>query len=151
MTCTTRQQNTSGNKQSGFIALTSAIIISVILTTIVFTISFTSFSSRINISGTEFKEKSMSLAEACIDNVILKLQGNEEYTPDISGDLVQIGADYCTVVSINPPLSWPKIVTIQATYPDSGSKRSYSNLEIQVSKPSDEVIIDYIEELDTIP
>ena len=144
-----RQQNILENKESGYIALISAVIIGAILTVIVYVLSFTSFSSRINILGTEFKEKSSGLADACVDVVIIRLQGNESYDP--SGDTVRIDDGFCNILSVSPTGSWPKTVEIQSKYPEIGTKISYTNLEVQLSKPLDEVVVDSWKEVDTLP
>ncbi len=85
-------------KNTGFVALISAIIISVILLLIVTNVSLTGFYSRFNILDSELKERSLSLAEGCADTAILKLANNPSYSP--TNEVVTIGADSCTIISI---------------------------------------------------
>lgn len=81
-------------KQGGYIALMSAIIISVILLGLTFTLSFRGFFGRFNILDSEFKERSLGLAEACAERALLRLAtipkyaGNETLT--IDGESCQI-------------------------------------------------------------
>ncbi len=80
---------------SGFIALMSAILISIILLLIITNLSLTGFYSRSNILDFELKEKSFSLAEACADSALLKLVNDTDY---IGGETIAVsGNDTCTI------------------------------------------------------
>src|SRR3989344_2331312 len=65
--------NLYGNASGGFIALISAVIISLVLMVVVFSVSTLAFFSRFNQLDSEYKEKSSALAESCVDLAILKL------------------------------------------------------------------------------
>ena len=60
-------------RNKGFVALMSAIIISVILLLIITNLSLTAFYSRSDVLDSELKDRSSALAEACVDTAILKL------------------------------------------------------------------------------
>jgi hypothetical protein len=60
------------SKNGGFIALISAVIISVLLLTITLTVSLTGFFGRFNVLDSESKERSIALAEACVDMAVLE-------------------------------------------------------------------------------
>ena len=64
------------NKKKGFIALISAIIISVILLTITFTVGMSGIFGQFNVLDSESKERSISLAEACVDSAVLDYNTN---------------------------------------------------------------------------
>jgi len=87
----------STKNQEGFIALMSVIIIMAVLLVIGASISFTSFSSRFNVSDSEFKKRSSNLAEACVDAELLKLAQGTTYA---NGATVAVGSDSCTVFSV---------------------------------------------------
>ena len=83
---------------SGFVALISAIIISVILLLIVTNLSLTGFYDRSNILDGELKERSAALAEACADTALLKITTDPVYNP--TNEIVPVGSDTCTVISV---------------------------------------------------
>lgn len=83
--------------ESGFIALLSAIIISVVLLIVAFSGSMAGIWSRINILDSESKEKSFHPAEGCGDVAILSLMQGIA-VPDDS--IINIGAEQCTITNI---------------------------------------------------
>lgn len=83
---------------SGFMALMSTIIISVILLLIATSLSLTSFYGRTNILDFELKEKSFALAEACADTAILRLAEDSSYGGNETVNVV--GADKCQIESV---------------------------------------------------
>lgn len=97
---------------SGFVALISAIIISVILLLIATNLSLTGFYDRSNILDSELKERSSALAEACADTALLKLANDPNY---IGGETITVsGSDTCT---IDPTiLSDPRTFITKADY-----------------------------------
>ena len=86
-------------QNSGFMALMSAIIISVVLLLLVTNLSLTGFYDRSNILDGELKERSSALAEACVDTAILKLANDPTYSP--TNEDVFIGSDKCVINSIS--------------------------------------------------
>ena len=88
----------SENRNRGFIALMSAIIISVVLLLIASSGALTGFFSRFNLLETEFKERGTAIAEACADEAILELvtdptySGNATTTVSSPSGLCYIGA-----------------------------------------------------------
>ncbi len=107
----------------GYVALISAVIISVILMAIVFTLSFTGYFGRFNVLESEFKERGAGLAEACADRALLKLANNPSYT---GNETLSIEGNLCTIQPIqsSPP---NKIIKTQAVFHDS-----YTNLRVTV-------------------
>lgn len=98
-------------KQQGFIALISAIIISLLLVTISVTVATTGFLSRFNVLASENKERSLGLAEACLEKAVLRLAQNPS---DTTTGSVSVGTESCNVYSVS--LNTPSVnqVTIQA-------------------------------------
>ncbi|OHA97913.1 MAG: hypothetical protein A3E02_02435 [Candidatus Zambryskibacteria bacterium RIFCSPHIGHO2_12_FULL_38_34] len=114
--------------ESGFVALMSAIILSVILLLVTTSLSFSGFSSRLDILNSEYKERSSSLAEACVDAAILKLAASPTYSggpPD-----VDVGTDKCTIEVFNPS-SDPIIIKTKGTF-----QNAVTNLRITIDKTS---------------
>ena len=116
------------NNQSGFIALISVIIISLLLVTITVALSLVGFFGRFNILDNENKEISSGLAESCLDTVLLRLTQNPSYTPDPSmpGDqIISVGNRVCKISWINPSgTTWPKTIQVIASH-----SYSFTNLE----------------------
>lgn len=68
------------NKNRGFAALITAIILSLILIVVAIVMSQSGFLTRQILSESENKERSAALAEACADNAILFTINNPLYT-----------------------------------------------------------------------
>lgn len=85
-------------KQSpGYIALTSAIITSVLITVIVFAVSGVAILNRFNILDATHKEGSLALAEACVELGLLKLAENSGY---LGNETLGVGTNQCQVFPI---------------------------------------------------
>jgi hypothetical protein len=111
--------------QHGFIAITSAIIISVLLLAITLAITFSGYFARFNVLDSESKERSSALAEACIETAILSLSLAQPPPPNP----VNIGPsseDNCNIISITPSGGQTVIQT------QSIINKSYTNLNITV-------------------
>ncbi len=140
------------NTQSGFVALISSIIIASLLIAITLALNLSGFFGRFNILDSQLKEISLSLAEACADMAILKLQNDSSYSPPAPpGEVVAVGSDQCNIWSVSPTGSWPKTIKVQGKYPPSGSKSAYTNLQITVSEPISEVVVNSWTEINTLP
>lgn len=129
--------------QSGYIALISVIIISLLLMTISVAVSFSGFFSRFSILDNEYKVISNGLAEACANTAILKVAADWSYV-NSSPETIAVGASSCQIISIqNSSSGSQKIVLVQATW-----QKSYTNLEIKISNP---ISIDSWKELAKLP
>ena len=83
------------DRQGGFVALITAIILSAILLIITTTLNQTSFFTRSNLLDSEYKERSAGLAEACIDIARLKLANDPRYSG--SEPSIPIGTNSCEI------------------------------------------------------
>lgn len=110
--------------QSGFVALTSAIIIVLVLVTITVIASLSGFLGRFNILDGELKEVSTGLAEACVEIAILKLSQNPLYAGNENDIPLEDGA--CDILTIAPS-GGNKVVKTRAIF-----NNSYTNLEVEV-------------------
>ncbi len=72
------------SKKNGYIALTSIIILSLILESIVLNSSLSGYFVQRNVLQTEYKEKSFYQAQSCVAEAILKLVQNNFYRDPIS-------------------------------------------------------------------
>ena len=113
------------NASEGYIALTSVIIISLLLITVSAALSSANYFSRFNILENEYKSRSASLAESCVDFAIGKLITEPAYTGN--NEQISVGSDFCKVVSVSAG-SYPKYVSTQAVY-----QKSYTNLCVQIN------------------
>ncbi|MEK7564052.1 MAG: hypothetical protein AAB510_00585 [Patescibacteria group bacterium] len=128
---------TKNRHNSGFVALMSAIIISIVLLLITTNLGFTGFYSRSNILDNEFKKRSSSLAEACIDTAILKLANNSSYTG--SENQTISGSNTCNIGNIDPS-SNPIIINTTSVF-----QNATTNLRVEVNKST--LAIEYYEEI----
>ena len=113
--------------KEGYIAITSAIIISFLLMTIVFTLSSASFFSRSNTLDANQKETSLGLAEACADTALLKLAQNSSYA---GNENINIGGNSCSILALESP-SGQKIIKTWADY-----KGYRTNIKITMNHPA---------------
>ena len=127
----------SKNKK-GFIALMSVIILSVLLIVVTFTLSTSAFFTRFNVLNSEYKNISSNIADGCVDVALLNLINDHAYDP--TNETVTIGTNTCTIVSITP-LSSPRTIKVQSIYPETGSKRSYTNLEVVVTQTMSSMVV----------
>lgn len=81
-------------RESGFIALVSALIISAILLLVAGSVGFSSFYSRFNILDAEFKEGSRVLADACTDELLLLIANDPLYRGSL---VLSLGEGKCTI------------------------------------------------------
>jgi len=112
-------------KNSGFVALISVIIISAILLLIATSLSFSGFYARYNILDSEFKKRSSTIAEACVDVALLKLTTDTSYNP--TNTIVAVGGDSCTIQSITTS------GTNKTIYTRSSYKNYITNLKVVVN------------------
>jgi hypothetical protein len=120
--------------QSGFVALLSVIIITVVLVVISVSVSTTSFFSRFNVADAEYKRLSSSLAEACADQALLKLAQDPSYAPAPGGDTISVGSSSCKIFSVT---SSPTQFTIQTK---AVFQKAVTNIQIIVDNSSYSVI-----------
>lgn len=109
--------------QDGFIALTSAIIVSAVLLIVTVTLSYSGFLARFNILSSEYKERSAALAEACVDLAILKLADDSGYP---GNETISVGSDSCLIRPMQVSGS-EKIIETQAIF-----QEAYTNLRVFV-------------------
>ncbi len=93
-------KNKNKQKNNGFIALMSAIIISAILLGLLVTSSGNGLSTRIDELNRELKRESEGLAQSCAESALLAIAENYSYTPNIGGDVVAVDDNSCTVDSV---------------------------------------------------
>ncbi|MBI5401623.1 hypothetical protein HZB05_02220 [Candidatus Wolfebacteria bacterium] len=103
--------------RNGYLALTSAIIISILILTISLSLEFSGFFARFNILDSEYKEKSLALADACADKALLKIIQNASYS---GSETITIGNNLCNILPIET-LSNQKTIKTSAVYQNAAS------------------------------
>ena len=118
------------NKQNGFVALISAIIIAFMLLAITLTAGLTSIFGRFNVLDAESKEHSSSLAEACGDSSILEVT----YGTYSNNKLIHIGPnpspeDDCSIITAipNKPTTGQTLIKTQSVV-----NKAYTNIMIAI-------------------
>ena len=122
-------------RKNGFIALITAIVLSVILLTVAVALNQIGFLTRSEVLDSEYKNRSFALAEACVDTALLKLAGNPSYSggePSIA-----VGSDACAigVVSQNTPSAGQTTINTSAVFPATSvtSQNAVTRLQIIVN------------------
>lgn len=108
----------------GYVAITSAIIMGVVILVIIMTIGLGSFLNRSDISSAHYKGRSRALAEACIETARLKLAQNGSYGGD---EIISVASDTCRIISV-VPAGGQKIISTQSQY-----QGSFTNLRVTVN------------------
>ncbi len=120
------------NYQDGFIAITSAVVIAVLLMSITLSLSLTGFFARFNILDMEYKERSVFLAESCAEVAMLKLANDRGYrVSNPPGEMVSWGNLNCEIFSVTESGGQITIKT-RAYFPQSGVNRTATNIVVVV-------------------
>lgn len=97
------------NKNSGFMALVSMLILSTVLVMLMLANSTSTFFARFDVLGKENKVIAENLAQSCINTALLKLAEDYNYDPlndsyyqTSKGVPVNVGLYTCFIVSTNP-------------------------------------------------
>lgn len=114
--------------KGGYIALVSAIIMSAIIMLVAVTASFKGFYGRYNILDSEYKDRSLALAEACADQTLLQLANNPSYGGDATTTIAGAGQCYVGVVQNNVPIFGQKTFKTRAVF-----QNAHTNLEIVIN------------------
>lgn len=118
-------------ESNGYIAITSVMIISLLLITITVALSTSNYFSRFNILESEYKTRSLGLAEACVDQALYRLVQKLDTQNNFN---VNIGTSQCKIVSISP-------VGVSRTIKTQGEfQKSYSNIKVVVNIPGYNVV-----------
>lgn len=112
---------------AGFIAITSALVISAVLLLIAIGGSFNGFYSRINGINAENKERSYQLARACVSHALLLLAENQDFSGDATTTLSSTG-ETCYVSSVATTGSYSNEEVHFSTRSYVGS--AYTTLEV---------------------
>ena len=105
------------HKPKGFIALVSAIIIAAILLLVTVSGGLIGIYSRFNILDSESKERSLALADACIDTLLSQLSMASAVTPGS----YPVGSDTCQILSNSSPYQ------VQGIF-----NNAYTNVEVSI-------------------
>ena len=128
------------SRERGFVALVSAVIMSAILISLMYTVGASSFYARSDALRGEFKRVSLGLAESCVSVALLALATSSDptnttghgYNP--AQQIVQVGIDEqgrfleCTITSVSGSGSTVRTIGASAEY-----EHSYSSVNVEVT------------------
>lgn len=115
----------------------SAIILSLVLLTVTFIVSFTSFFTRSNILDAEHKAQSVNAAVAYANLSMLRF-ANGVITPLIN---IPVGNAYCSILAITPSGN-QAIVTLQGI-----SDNAYTNIIMHITRNESDISLDSWQEI----
>ena len=132
------------NTSRGFVALTTAVIISAVLIAFMFTTGTSGFFSRVNAAEAEYKRVALGLAESCANTALLKIAQNYNYA---GNEAITVGTDEqgrtetCTIKTVSygaEDANHQRIATIAATasYPVTNGAYSSILISSKVQNPS---------------
>ncbi len=113
--------------EGGYAALMSVILISGILLLVVTVASYRGYFGRSSVLFFELKERSVALAEACIDQAVAELARNVDYA---GSQTVRIGAYSCTIGPISRSGTTTTIIA-QASF-----REAFTNFRVSVDSSS---------------
>ena len=108
----------SKNKNLGFIALTSVIILSVLLIIITAALSFANYFGQYNILNNELKQKTYALGEGCLNYAIMRSAGDQSYN---GNECIKLANNFCKIISVSTG-AFPKTIITQSVV-----QKNYSN------------------------
>lgn len=101
--------------KNGYIALTSVMIISIVIMIIAITLSSYSFFSRSNVLDAEFKKIGGALAEACAEKALLKIAQNNSYAGN--ENIIINSGKQCSILTVeNGAQAGQKIIKTTASF-----------------------------------
>ena len=110
-------------KQSGFIALITAIILSLILILVTVTINQIGAIARVNSGGSEYKEQSMALAKSCAPIALLHLTTDRTYTGNETISTPPTSCDIKTI-QLNTPSAGLDTIPTKAIFHEATTNLS---------------------------
>jgi hypothetical protein len=123
------------NKKSGFIALFSMIIISFILLIVAIDLNYSNLLIHFNISDSESKKISESLALSCLESARLSLA----FDKNLSGDnfSMNIEGNLCYYSISNTPIFYIKEIIAHSSYKKA---RTYYQINVDINTPGISII-----------
>ena len=85
------------NFSSGYIAISAAIILSIVMLAVAVALGSSDLFTRFNVSDFDNKHASLSAARSCLDQALFKLAEDSNYA---GNETFTVGTDACTVVSV---------------------------------------------------
>ncbi len=119
-------------KQNGFVALVSAIVISALLIIIAASLGYTNFFTRFNILDGENKETSLGLAEACAEIARVEIANSSGFSVPSGGKTYTFGGNTCKILSVSGSYT----VQSQGVY-----QNSYSTIEAIYNRTGSDVTV----------
>lgn len=118
-------------KTQGYVALIAVIFTGAMLIVLSFGLNFYSFFSLADFYDFVLKEKSLSLAEGCVELALLKLKKDSLYQGD---EVINIGDFSCSILPIETSDSQKIIKTSAYVY------NRISNIEVVIDKETFKII-----------
>ena len=123
----------TNQKNRGFLALTTTMLVSAALIILVIAVGFEGFFARFSILESELKEESVYLAEACVEIAILKIAQDEDYA---GGETVPVGAASCDIDNVSGDI-WAKIIETTGV---AGDAYTHLEAEVNMGNPTNPII-----------
>ena len=127
------------NSENGYIAITTSIVLSLVLMLVAISLGSANLFTRLNVSDFSNKQLSYFIARSCLNQSLLKLADSPSYTGD---ETLNISAETCVLSAITTS---PPNTIIQAKAVVNGAT---TNLKLTVNSSSLSTVS--LEELSTL-
>ena len=108
----------------GYIAITTSIILTIVVTLLALSFNLSSSSNHITASALRNKNLSLSLANGCAEHALLQLKASSSYA---GNEMISVNSRTCTIFPLETPDSNTKIIKT------SDSSSGYTgNIKIQL-------------------
>lgn len=89
------------NSRRGYVALLTAIILSIVLSLLAYAASASAYHARFDMSDQEYAQESLEDARSCAQAALLTVAVHPHYVPAIAGDTVYLSPTHtCRIVSL---------------------------------------------------
>ncbi|SRR3989344_428906 len=136
-------KNMPPRSEKGFIALFTAIILSVVLILVSISLNRGGYLTRWETLDAEYKNRSLALAEACLDMAMLKLANNPTYAGGETN--LMVGYDKCDIGAVSAG-GFQYTINTSAVFPDASvwSQGAVTKLNVVVNS-ADFSLVSWVE------
>jgi hypothetical protein len=117
--------------QSGFIAVSSILVISLLLLSVVLALSLKNYFNSQAVLSRELKAQSINAASACVDIARAAIAEGGNYASGNSHIYLGLVGE-CIITSVLPQAGFPKIIFAQGRYPPNKPRQAVTNLKVTI-------------------
>lgn len=132
------------NREGGYIALISVIIMSAFMIALTVAVSQAGYLSRFSILHGEFKDVSTAYAEGCVRSAAAYMANQPGYIPPSGGELVTVGSGGCRICSAVISGA-QRTVQVRASYQGAVTNLTVILTQVPPSNPTTTAVTSWVE------